>query len=53
MSFVTGYFGLDFDIDLKISLVFLTRISGCIGTIFNCLRDLYGETINFDFAELR
>ena len=48
VSFVTGYFVLDFDIELKTCLC----SSCCIVTIFNYLRDLYGETTNFGFAEL-
>ena len=55
LTFVTGYFVLDFDIELRISLFsgqLLTRASGCIVTIFNFLRDLYRETTNFGFAEL-
>ena len=33
-------------------VVFLTRVSCCIFTIFKYLRNLYGETTNFGFAEL-
>ena len=48
VSFVTGYFVLDFDIEQKISLC----SSCCIVTIFFYLRDLYGKTTNFGFAKL-